>query len=452
MNEIRKGNTILEGPVWKGILYFFFPILFGTFFQQLYNTVDAVIVGQFLGKEALAAVGGGTSTIINLLIGFFTGLASGASVVISHRYGSGDEKQCSRAIRTAMALSYIASVIITAVGLLTAEASLKIISTPADILPLALSYMRIYYLGSASLIIYNMGTGVFRALGDSRHPLYFLIAGCVTNIVLDIVLVGILRMGVEGAALATVISQTEAMVLTFIFLKKLQGGLSYTIRDTILDRKETREMLRIGLPSGIQSMLYTLSNLLIQSSMNGFGTDTAAAWAAWGKLDCMYWMTINAFGISITTFTGQNYGAGRLDRVRKGVKTTILIAGVATVIMSFIYTVFARYAYMLFTRDENVIEIGLRVLHLIAPSFITYIATEILSGTIRGAGKAVPPTVICLLGICLLRVIWIAFAAPIFSSVEGVIVCYPITWVVTSTLFIIYYRSGKWLEQKSLHV
>ncbi len=448
MSENIKGNAILEGPVWKGILYFFFPILFGTFFQQLYNTVDAVIVGQFLGKEALAAVGGGTSTIINLLIGFFTGLASGASVVISHRYGSGDLERTAYAIKTAMTVSLIASVIITVVGLFSAEASLRIISTPEDILPLALSYMRIYYLGSVTLIIFNMGTGVFRALGDSRHPLYFLITGCLTNIMLDIVLVGILKMGVEGAALATVISQGVSMMLTLMCLSRLKEGLSYRLTDTMLDRNELKEMLRIGLPSGIQSMMYTFSNLLIQSSVNGFGTDAAAAWAAYGKLDCMYWMMVNAFGISVTTFAGQNYGAGKTDRVRKGVKTTILIAGAATLVLSAAYCLFARYAYMLFTRDENVIAIGIGMLSVIAPAFIAYLPTEILSGTIRGAGKAMVPTVICLCGICLLRVIWIAFAVPMIGTLSGVILCYPITWVVTSTLFVIYYRKGKWLEKE----
>ena len=336
--QIEK-NAIVEGPIWKAILYFFFPILFGTFFQQLYNTVDAVIVGQFLGKQALAAVGGGTSTIINLLIGFFTGLASGASVVISHRYGSGNIDKTKQAINTAMAISIASSIIITAVGLLTAKASLEIIKTPDDILPQALKYMRIYYAGSTALVVYNMGTGVFRALGDSRHPLYFLIIGCICNIILDIIFIGAFKMGVEGAAFATVISQAISMLLTLVSLAKLKDGLKYRVLESRFNITELKEMLRIGLPSGIQSMLYTLSNLLIQSSVNGFGTDTAAAWAAYGKLDCMFWMIINAFGIAITTFVGQNYGAGKTDRVRKGVRTTILFAGGTTIVISLIYCI-----------------------------------------------------------------------------------------------------------------
>ena len=431
--QIEK-NAIVEGPIWKAILYFFFPILFGTFFQQLYNTVDAVIVGQFLGKQALAAVGGGTSTIINLLIGFFTGLASGASVVISHRYGSGNIDKTKQAINTAMAISIASSIIITAVGLLTAKASLEIIKTPDDILPQALKYMRIYYAGSTALVVYNMGTGVFRALGDSRHPLYFLIIGCICNIILDIIFIGAFKMGVEGAAFATVISQAISMLLTLVSLAKLKDGLKYRVLESRFNITELKEMLRIGLPSGIQSMLYTLSNLLIQSSVNSFGTDTAAAWAAYGKLDCMFWMIINAFGIAITTFVGQNYGAGKTDRVRKGVRTTILFAGGTTIVISLIYCLFARYAYMLFTQDENVINIGVEIIYIIAPTFITYITVEILSGTIRGAGKALVPTVICLTGICGIRVLWVCIVSPLIGTLSSVIVCYPITWVITSIL------------------
>ena len=443
--QIEK-NAIVEGPIWKAILYFFFPILFGTFFQQLYNTVDAVIVGQFLGKQALAAVGGGTSTIINLLIGFFTGLASGASVVIYHRYGSGNIDKTKQAINTAMAISIASSIIITAVGLLTAKASLEIIKTPDDILPQALKYMRIYYAGSTALVVYNMGTGVFRALGDSRHPLYFLIIGCICNIILDIIFIGAFKMGVEGAAFATVISQAISMLLTLVSLAKLKDGLKYRVLESRFNITELKEMLRIGLPSGIQSMLYTLSNLLIQSSVNSFGTYTAAAWAAYGKLDCMFWMIINAFGIAITTFVGQNYGAGKTDRVRKGVRTTILFAGGTTIVISLIYCLFARYAYMLFTQDENVINIGVEIIYIIAPTFITYITVEILSGTIRGAGKALVPTVICLTGICGIRVLWVCIVSPLIGTLSSVIVCYPITWVITSILFLTYYKKGKWLN------
>ena len=226
MAELTKTNKILDGVIWKGILSFFFPILLGTFFQQLYNTVDAIVVGQFLGKQALAAVGGGTSTIINLLIGFFTGLSSGASVVISQRFGSGKLDRVSRAIHTAIALSIVGGIIISVVGFAMTDFSLALIDTPEDVVPLASLYMKIYFAGSLTLVVYNMASGIFRALGDSRHPLYFLIAGCGTNIVLDVLLVGFFGMGVEGAAIATVFSQLISVVLSLIWLRKLDPAYS----------------------------------------------------------------------------------------------------------------------------------------------------------------------------------------------------------------------------------
>ena len=450
----NQANPILDGVIWKGILSFFFPILLGTFFQQLYNTVDAIIVGQFLGKEALAAVGGGTSTIINLLIGFFTGLASGASVVISQRFGSGNMERVSKAIHTAIALSVVCGLVITVVGYTMTDFSLTLIDTPADVHPLASKYMKIYFAGSLTLVVYNMASGVFRALGDSRHPLYFLIAGCVTNIVLDIVTVGFLGMGVEGAAIATVFSQFVSVVLSIIWLRKLPKEYRLSLRKIAFDRRELAETLKIGVPAGIQSVMYSISNIIIQTNINSFGTDTAAAYSAYGKIDAAFWMVVNAFGIAITTFVGQNYGAGRLDRVKKGVNQTLAMAAAVTVVISLSFCVFGRYLYLLFTTDPAVIDIGMHILLFIVPTYITYLAIEVLSGAIRGAGKALIPTIISITGVCILRIVWLAVAVPIWRSVYTVCAAYPITWTVTSLLFFIYYKKGDWLSDHhhSLHL
>ena len=446
-DSIKVKNGITEGIIWRQILAFFFPILFGTLFQTLYNTVDAIIVGQFLGKEALAAVGGGTSTIINLLIGFFTGLASGASVVISQRYGAGQKTRVQNAIHSAIMLSIVGGIIISIVGFVSTDWSLELIGTPAEIMPLASRYMKIYYAGAITLVVYNMGSGVFRAIGDSRHPLYFLIAGCITNIVLDLLFVAILRMGVEGAAYATVISQFVSMTLTLFFLKREKGELKFEFKRLKFVKEETTSMLIIGFPAGIQSIMYTFSNLIIQSNINSFGTDTAAAWAAYGKLDSMYWMIINAFGIAITTFVGQNYGAHKGDRIRSGVRSTLLMSGVVSLGVSLIFTTLGRYGFMLFTGDKEVIDIGMIMVRTVVPTYITYICIEILSGAIRGTGKALLPTIFCITGVCLLRIVWLQIAVPINRSVFTVCLCYPITWIVTSILFIIYYNH---LKKKAL--
>lgn len=448
MAELTKTNKILDGVIWKGILSFFFPILLGTFFQQLYNTVDAIVVGQFLGKQALAAVGGGTSTIINLLIGFFTGLSSGASVVISQRFGSGKLDRVSRAIHTAIALSIVGGIIISVVGFAMTDFSLALIDTPEDVVPLASLYMKIYFAGSLTLVVYNMASGIFRALGDSRHPLYFLIAGCGTNIILDVLFVGFIGMGVEGAAIATVLSQLISVVLSLIWLRKLDPAYRLSFRKIAFSKSEFVDTMRIGIPAGIQSIMYTISNLIIQTNINSFGTDTAAAWSAYGKIDAIFWMIINAFGIAMTTFVGQNYGAGKFDRVKKGVNQTLGMSGVVTILITLLFCFFGRYAYMLFTSDSAVIDIGMQMLLFIAPTWITYIAIEVLSGAIRGAGKSLIPTVISITGVCLLRIVWIEAATSVWNSIFAVLAAYPVTWIVTSLLFFVYYKKGSWLSDR----
>ena len=437
-----NSNGITEGVIWKQLLSFFFPILLGTFFQQLYNTVDAIVVGQYLGKQALAAVGGGTGTAINLLIGFFTGLSSGATVVISQHYGAKNEEKVSQAIHTAIALALAGGLLISVLGYVFTRPLLELIGTPDDILPLAVRYMHIYFIGGIPVVMYNMGAGIFRAMGDSRSPFYFLLASCLTNIVLDVLFVGGFGMNVEGAAIATVISQLLSMVLIFIWLMRRKDSARLQIRKIAFEKKLLSQMLMIGLPAGIQSIMYTISNLIIQAAINQFGTDTAAAWAGWSKLDQIFWMFINAFGIAITTFVGQNFGAGKIDRAKKGVRTVVLMSIASTFVIEAGYFLIGDYGLMLFITDSAVLSIGSEILRYIVPWYISYIAIELLSGAIRGVGKSLVPTLISVFGICVLRIIWI-YAVPSFNpTIFGVLASYPFSWVVTSALFIIYYFRG----------
>ena len=446
-----NSNGITEGVIWQQLLAFFFPILFGTFFQQLYNTADAIIVGQFLGKEALAAVGGGTGTAINLLIGFFTGLASGATVIISQHYGAKNEERVSASIHTAIALALAGGLIISVLGYVFTRPLLELIGTPDDVLPLAVTYMQIYFLGGIPVVMYNMGAGIFRAMGDSRSPFYFLIASCLTNIVLDLLFVGVFGMNVEGAAIATVISQVLSMVLIFVTLMRRKDSARLRIRSIAFDRTLLRQMLMIGFPAGIQSIMYTISNLIIQAAINQYGTDTAAAWAGWSKLDQIFWMFINAFSIAITTFVGQNYGAGKVDRARKGVKTVTIMSIISTLVIEAGYFLVGRYGLMLFITDSEVLEIGVSIMHYIVPWYITYIAIELLSGAIRGVGKSLVPTLISVFGICVLRVIWIYISPLISPTLFGILFSYPFSWVVTSMLFIIYYYKGNIYDSRKKH-
>ena len=440
-------NQITEGVIWKQLLFFFFPILFGTFFQQLYNTTDAVIVGKFVGKEALAAVGGPAATLINLLIGFFTGFSSGAAVIISQYYGAKKQDDVRKTVHTAIALSIAGGAVIMALGLLFSGTALRAMNTPDDILSLSVMYMRLYFLGVIPSLIYNMGSGILRAVGDSKRPLYFLIMSCIANIVLDILFVKILQMGVAGVAIATALSQVFSALMVVTALMKTEDSYKLYLREIRLSPVFLHNIIRIGLPAGIQSTMYSLSNLIVQASINSFGTDTIAAWTAYGKVDGIFWMIMGAYGVAITTFAGQNFGAGKYDRIKKSVRICLGMAAFTSILLSVIVLAGGRIFFGLFTNDPNFVSIGLGMMWVISPSYVTYICIEILGGTTRGCGDAIPPMLITAVGVCVLRVTWVLAAVPLRPEVSTVAFSYPLTWTVTSLFFIVYYLKGNWLKR-----
>ncbi len=440
-------NGITEGVIWKQLLLFFFPIVLGTFFQQLYNTADAIIVGKVVGKEALAAVGGSTGTLVNLLVGFFVGLASGASVIIAQLYGARKAQDVSRAVHTTMALALASGALLTVVGLIFARSLLDLMGTPAEVMVYAVPYLQIYFVGMIPQLIYNIGSGVLRAVGDSRRPMLFLICAALTNVVLDIVLVLGLDMGVHGAAIATVISQLVSALLILGSLHHAHPVYRLYFRKIRFHGDMLSRIVRIGMPAGLQSVMYSLSNIIIQSSVNGFGTDVMAAWTAYGKIDGLYWMIISAFGVAITTFAGQNFGAQLYDRMRRSVRVCMGMATGATVVMSAVIMVIGRPMLGMFTDDAQVVEMGMSIIRLIVPTWITYISIEILSGAMRSAGDSLVPTLMTLTGVCLLRVFWVAVIVPRYHELSVLMLSYPITWIITSAMFIVYYLRGKWLER-----
>ncbi|HHV13808.1 MAG TPA: MATE family efflux transporter [Clostridiales bacterium] len=439
-NRVGQVNGITEGVIWKQLLLFFFPLLFGTFLQQLYNAVDAIVVGQYLGKEALSAVGGVTGTLINVFIGFFVGTSSGATVTISQYYGAGNKEGVSKAVHTAIALAIGAGVVIMVVGIFTAPVVFRWMGTPEDIMPYSITFIRIYFCGTIPNLVYNMGTGILRAVGDSKRPLYYLGVGVALNIVLDLLFVAVFHMGVAGAAVATVISQAASAVLICITLMKTKESYRLSIRKIRFHKKVLAKIIRIGLPAGLQSLMYTSSNVIIQSSINSFGTNTIAAWTAYGKIDGLFWMTMSSFGISITTFVGQNYGAGKYDRVHKGIRTCLIMTAAVAVGISLALYLAGPSVYILFTKDAQVIERGVEILHFMVPVFCTYVLIEIISGALRGMGNSFIPMIMTGLGICALRIVWIATMVPVWHDIRTLLFCYPLTWVITSILFIFYYR------------
>ena len=437
--KVVKGNRITEGSIFGQLLLFFFPILFGTFFQQLYNTADAMVVGRFVGKQALAAVGGSTSTLINLLVGFFVGLSSGATVVISQFYGARKADKVHWAVHTSIAFSVIGGIIFMIVGLVGSPWALEAMKTPEDVMGHAVVYIRIYFLGIIVNLVYNMGAGILRAVGDSRRPLYFLIASCFTNIILDVLLVAVLGMGVAGAALATITSQLLSAVLVVLALMKTDDMYKLEWKKVRIDQRMLQRIVRIGIPAGMQSVMYNISNVIIQAGVNTLGTDNVTAWATYGKVDGLYWMMINALGISVTTFVGQNFGAGRLDRVRKGAGACMVIGVALTASVGVVLYNGGHLLVELFTTDQQVQAISMDLLHFMVPTFITYIAIEILSGTLRGVGDAWMPLIITGIGVCAVRVLWIMFVLPHYHTIIGAAFCYPLTWSLPTVAFVIYY-------------
>ena len=370
MKEIKNKvntNKITEGSIFGQLLLFFFPILFGTFFQQLYNTADAVVVGRFVGKQALAAVGGTTSTLINLLVGFFVGLSSGATVVISQFYGARKPDKVHWAVHTAVAFSLIGGVLFMIIGVVFAHMALSAMHTPEDVLTYAVVYIRIYFLGMIPNLIYNMGAGILRAVGDSKRPLYFLIGSCMVNILLDLILVAGLRLGVAGAAIATISSQFFSACMVVYALTHTEDMYKLVWSKVRIDGRMLQRIVRIGIPAGMQSVMYNISNIIIQSGVNTLGTDNVTAWATYGKVDGLYWMMINALGISVTTFVGQNYGAGRMDRVHKGAGACMIIGTIMTAIVSTLLYLKGYLLIDLFTSDAQVQEIGLSLIHFLVP-------------------------------------------------------------------------------------
>ena len=434
-----KTNRITEGVIWQQLLLFFFPILFGTFFQQLYNAADAIVVGRFVGKEALSAVGGSTGMLTQVVVGFFVGLSSGSAVMISQYYGARRPEMVGYAVHTSIAFSILAGLVIMALGIWLAPAMLMAMDTPADVLELSVVYLRIYFAGIIGNLIYNMGAAILRAIGDTRRPLYFLIASCLVNIALDVFFVVGLHMGVMGAALATIISQAFSAVLVILVLVKAQDMYRLNLKQIRIDSLMLKRIVRIGFPAGLQSVMYSSSNVIIQSSINALGTNTVAAWAAYSKLDSVFWMIVNAFGISVTTFVGQNYGARKPERVREGIRCCMVMTLVVSLLISFLIYNWGIYGFQLFSTDADVVRIGIDMMRYLTPFYVTYVTIEILSGALRGVGDCWVPMILCCFGVCALRITWILLAVPLKRDMYTIMFSYPMTWVVTTVLFIIYY-------------
>lgn len=440
-------NSITEGPIVKALLSFFFPILLGTFFQQLYNTVDAVIVGQVVGSAALGAVGGSSAVIANFLVNLFVGLSSGATVVIAQYYGSRQIDHLRQTVHTAMLLAVAGGAILTVIALFAAVPALHLLKTPEDIMGDSAVYLQVYFCGVIPSFLYNMGSSILRAVGDSRRPLYFLIAACVMNIVLDLLFVVVLGLGVLGVAIATVLSQVFSAALVLVALTR-KGALYCLDRAELRFRGDkVKAILRLGVPAALQSNMYTISNMVLQACINGFGTLAVSSWTAFSKVDSFYWMVLGAFGVSITTFVSQNFGARQYDRLKQGVKICLGITFAATAAISVFYFLCSPWLLRAFTSEADVIDLGRHILVRTCPFYVCFVCIEVFSGAIRGTGDALKSMLLTCGGVCVFRVLWVLLVLPHFYHLDTVIYSYPVSWTVTSLLYLIYYLRGNWLRR-----
>ena len=440
-----QNNLMTEGSIVKSLLLFALPLIFGNLLQQLYNTADSIIVGNFVGANALAAVGSSGSPIY-LLIGFSQGLAVGAGVVVSQFLGARDHQEAQEAVHTSLAIAVIMGLLLTVGGIACGRALLVAMNTPAEVLGDAVTYIRIYFGGMLFSVVYNMTAGILNAAGNSRRSLIYLAWASVTNIVLDLVFIVLFRMGVAGAAIATDISQLVSCVLSLRFLIRSTDDCRVIPREIRLHKKMAARIIRVGLPTGIQNMVISFSNVLVQASVNSYGAAAMAGFAAYMKIDGFNILPVSSISMAATTFVGQNYGAGRLDRVKKGTWVTLAVGVVYTLITGALLLLGQNAIMHLFTTDETVVLFGEAAMHWFCPFYFLLSILHGLAGAVRGTGASVPPMVVLLVSLCLFRVVWIQFLLPFFPTIDGVFILYPVSWGLGALLMILYAWKGKWME------
>ncbi|MDO4329582.1 MAG: MATE family efflux transporter [Lachnospiraceae bacterium] len=442
----KQQVSMTEGVIWKQILAFSLPLLIGNLFQQLYNTVDSIVVGNFIGSEALAAVGS-SNPLINLIIGMFLGIATGAGVIISQYYGARDQEKLSWAVHTCIALSIIGGILLTVLGVGVSPLILRLMGTPQEVMANSSVYLRIFFGGSLFNLVYNMGAGVLRAVGDSRRPLYYLCISSVVNILLDLLFVVVFGMGIAGVGYATVIAQAVSAVLVMWALLRTDDIYQVSVPKIRIDGRMMKRILALGIPSGIQQSIISLSNVIVQANINVYGASAMAGFGAYSKIDGFAMLPLQSFAIAATTFSGQNVGAGNRERVKKGIFQGIILSmGYTLLITPFLYLNVNRILTV-FSSDPEVIRYGSMTMRIMLFFYMTLAVHQILMGTFRGAGKTMVTMLIGIGNMCILRMIYINLLVPYFPSYQAVLWCYPITWTTTMLMDIIYCVKAPWLPR-----
>lgn len=443
---MKKTTIMTEGTIWKKLLFFAVPLILGNLFQQLYNTVDSIIVGNYIGSEALAAVGA-SSSVVSLLIGFCIGASAGAGVVISQFFGAQDREGLRKAVHTTVALSIVAGIVMTVAGVLLTPLILRAMGTPSEVFSQASVYLQVYFGGMVFSVIYNMAAGILNAVGNSKRSLVYLLIAACSNIVLDFLFVVVFKMGIIGAALATDISQLISCIFILLFLTRTDEIYKVRLREIRFYDHLLSKILRIGLPTGVQNIVISLSNVIVQSTVNSFGAVVMAGFAAYIKIDGFNLLPVLSISMAATTFTGQNIGAGKLDRVKKCMFTSVAMGVVYTVSTGILLLAFAPQVIGVFTKNMEVVDCGVYIMRFFCPFYWMLAILQILSGTIRGAGRTMETMFVFLISLCLYRIVWIWGSMAYKHSLDLLMMVYPTSWLVGAVLILLYGWKGKWMPR-----
>ena len=446
MSHQKASATLLtEGPIGRKILAFAFPLFLGNLFQQLYNTADSLIVGNFIGSDALAAVSS-SGSLIFLLVGFFNGISVGAGVVIARYFGARDKDGVERSIHTTVAFGLAAGVLLTVVGILFTPFILRLMGTPADVLPSSILYFRIYFCGSLAFVMYNICVGILQSVGDSRHPLYYLIFSSVVNVVLDLLFVAVFQLGVGSAALATVISQFLSAGLCFLRLTRTKEEYRIVIRRIRFDLPMLKQVIQNGLPTGLQNSIIAFANVVVQSNINAFGKMAVAGCGSYSKIEGFGFLPINCFTMALTTFISQNLGARQYDRAKKGARFGILCSISIAELVGILIYLFSPVLIALFNADPQVVAYGVTQARTVTLFYFLLAYSHCLAAIFRGAGRSAVPMTVMLVCWCIIRVTYITIIVKFVPVINVIFWAYPLTWTLSSIIFTIYFFRSDWVH------
>ena len=442
---MNQKQSLTEGSIWKKMLLFALPVFLGNVFQQFYNAFDSWCVGNFLGDDALAAVSS-SGSLIFMMVGFFNGMSMGAGVIIARHFGAKDYESMKKAIHTDVAFGLVAGTVLTVLGVTFTPTILRWMGTPADVLPQSISYFRCYFWGAIFSVMYNIFVGILHAVGDSRHPLYYLIFSTCVNMVLDLLFVGYFGWGVGSAAIATTISQGVSALLCAIHLLRVKADYKLELKSIGFHLPSLKNIVRFGLPSGIQNSVISIANVVVQTNINSFGKEAMAGCGAYSKIEGFAFLPVTCFTMALSTFVGQNLGARQYDRVKKGVAFGIACSCIMAETIGILFYCFAPQLIGFFNDTPAVVEYGTRHMQTICLFYFLLALSHCMAAILRGAGKATVPMVTMLVCWCLLRVSYITIAVRFVNELTTVSAAYPITWTCSSIVFLIYLLKADWIH------